>query len=793
MMAAWRKRLSRLSEMSWDELSTRTRQELSKRLEWTAYRAGRRPMESRLPDRAAAQGTFFFSPDQAPQLATLLRDNLNSEVSEIVQEAEDICAHRFHLLGYKNVEYGEHIDWHLDAVHGKRAPMEPWFKIPFLDFDKVGDHKVTWELNRHQHFVILAKAWHFANDDRKQTYIDELLNQWASWQVANPYPIGINWGSSLEVAFRSLSWIWVHRLLANCPAIPTAFEAELVRGLALNAGYIERYLSTYFSPNTHLLGEALALFFVGTLYPQIPSAKRWQQKGWRIMLAEAERQVRPDGVYFEQALYYHVYALDFFLHFRLLASLNGFVIPADLDAKIQKMAEVIETLSQAGPAIAFGDDDGGRLFNPHRNRPEHLSDPLALCALTFAREDFKCAANLTEEAVWLFGKKALELESPPGRVREEPRTKAFCDGGIYVMADASTHSQMLVDAGPQGTGHSGHGHADALSISLSLGGRPCLVDSGSYCYISHGNERNAFRGTAAHNTLQVDGLDQAVPNGPFSWTSIPAVRAEKWIQGKTFSLFVGSHNGYERLADPVVHRRLIFHLHGGFWLVRDLALGKGSHSLETFWHFAPDFALSTLETGFIAECFPSAPKNGTGPGTRLGFLTTQREGWSCEQRSGYISYAYGAKQAAPVVRISAVAQLPAESATILPVLRLGEIPGNFIEMSSVSDEVRGYQYEASGLSHYVFFSDQGKVWNLGSWSSDAKFLYCRVENHRLEQLIVCEGSSVTLDGNAIFEHSSPVDRLEWADRGGEIRIYSSDETAVRSFSRRTSEMCDTLL
>ena len=222
-------------------------------------------------------------------------------------------------------------------------------------------------------------------------------------------------------------------------------------------------------------------------------------------------------------------------------------------------------------------------------------------------------------------------------------------------------------------------------------------------------------------------------------------------------------------------------------------MGKGSHTLETFWHFAPDFALSTLETGFIAECFPSAPKNGTGPGTRLGFLKAQTEGWSSEQGSGYISYAYGAKQAAPVLRLRAIAKLPAESATILPLLRVGENPGKFIEMSSVSDEVRGYQYEASGRSHYIFFSDQGKVWTLGTWSSDAKFLYCCVENRRLDQLIVCEGSSVTLDGNAIFEHSSAVDRLEWAERGGEIRVYSSDETAISSFSKRTSETCDTLL
>src|SRR5204863_7381453 len=119
---------------------------------------------------------------------------------------------------------------------------------------------------------------------------------------------------------------------------------------------------------------------------------------------------------------------------------------------------------------------------------------------------------------------------------------------------------LIVDAGPQGTGHAGHGHADALNVSLSVDGRPWLVDSGSCCYISNDDQRNAFRGTAAHNTLRVDGQDQAIPDQPFSWKAIPTVRVEKWVKGETFSLFVGSHDGYERLAAPVIHRRLAFHL-----------------------------------------------------------------------------------------------------------------------------------------------------------------------------------------------------------------------------------------
>lgn len=214
----------------------------------------------------------------------------------------------------------------------------------------------------------------------RQTIPGGIGKQWSSWQYRNPYPLGINWASSLEVAFRTLSWLWVANLLDGT-SVPSDFHTDLVRALALNGRHIERYLSTYFSPNTHLLGEAVALFFIGVLYPQLPNAERWRDLGWKIILQSAKRQVRSDGVYFEQALHYHVYALDFFLHARVLASRNGVDIPADFDAVIGKMLDVVEALSQAGPPEGFGDDDGGRVFNSRRNRTEHMSDPLALGAV----------------------------------------------------------------------------------------------------------------------------------------------------------------------------------------------------------------------------------------------------------------------------------------------------------------------------------------------------------------------------------------------------------------------------
>src|SRR5260370_10940058 len=139
---------------------------------------------------------------------------------------------------------------------------------------------------------------------------------------------GIKLASSLEVAFRGHAWLQMRPLLEGCDVVPPKFSDSLHRALAVGARHIERYLSTYFSPNTHLLGEGVGLFFIGTLLPNLASSRRWQTVGWEIVLREAVRQVRPDGMHFEQSVYYHVYALDFFMHSRILASKNSLPIPS---------------------------------------------------------------------------------------------------------------------------------------------------------------------------------------------------------------------------------------------------------------------------------------------------------------------------------------------------------------------------------------------------------------------------------------------------------------------------------
>jgi hypothetical protein len=777
--ANWSARFQRLLSMSPRELGDRIRQRGMARADSLRYKMGFgfEPALRSQETVARETGTrprFFFSSDSVPALCSQLRQRFPSQAENIAERAEKICLHRFDLLGYENLDYGAEIDWHCDRVHGKRAPLKPWVEIPYLDFAKVGDSKVTWEINRHQHLVTLAKAYRLTGDEK---FSAELVRQWKHWHFMNPYPMGVNWASSLEVGFRSLSWIWIYFLLSGSTAMTSNFRAEWLQALAVSGRHMECYLSTYFSPNTHLLGEGVALFFIGTLCPELPGAKRWQRLGWGIVQQESVRQVRADGLHFEQSTYYHVYALDFFLHAFVLATLNDLAVPPDFQKSIERMLNVVCLLGRSGPLPRLGDDDGGRLFDAQRNRGEHLVDPLAIGAILFGRGDFKAiSGGLTEEALWLLGEGGAEEFDRPQAVTPEHKSAALKAGGLYVMAGADAGQQLVIDAGPQGAHTAGHGHADALSVTVNDRSRALLVDSGTFEYVGGGSERNRFRGTTAHNTLVVDGQDQAEPKGPFAWTRLPKVNAEGWINGQTFDLFMGSHDGYRRLADPVVHRRWVFSLKSRFWLVRDLALGTGNHQLDLFWHFAPGLSRQGNDANFFREASGQV-------GLRM--LAAEDSGWSVEVNEQPWSPVYGRKEPHEVLHFGTRADLPAEFATLLVPATVAQAEdGQLIEVRPDSTEklVTTYRYRTDQEEHYFWFS-QKKPWTFGPWTSDADFLYWGGARHESGPagtwtMIGCGLTHVQAGGVKIVSSPRSVLRCEIIKVGDEIDVVCSDQSAV---------------
>jgi hypothetical protein len=749
------------------ELFDRLRQFLTARTDLFRYRSGMEFAGEVTGD--SSEGQFFFTAAEVPSLCVMLKRVFPAEADRILLQAENICRHRFDLLGHENLDYGAEIDWHCDVVHGKRAPRKPWFKVKYLDFEEVGDSKITWELNRNQHVVTLATAYWLSGDNK---FVEDIFSQWAHWQRENPYPAGMNWASSLEVAFRSLSWIWTFFLLRDCPLFTAELRKQWKDALHLNGRHIETYLSTYFSPNTHLLGEALALFFLGTLFPGMPRAELWRRKGWETLQNEAAKQVREDGFYFEQSTYYHVYALDMFLHARILAGLNGIAISSQFDQVLQRMLSALSLLGRAGVPPSIGDDDGGRLRDPRRNRSEYMLDPLATGAVLYQRGDLKAVASGPRaETLWLLGTKGLaDFDSLPAAPAFAGST-ALRESGFYLMTDEMSEQQLLIDAGPLGAGNGGHGHADALSICLVRQGLHLLMDPGTFEYIGTSGERARLRGTAAHNTMQVDGCDQADSTGPFSWKNSPRIKVEQWITGQDFDLFQGSHDGYSRLASPVIHRRWVFHKKGGFWLVWDVAEGRGPHQLDIVWHLGPTLSSSSPEQHLF-----------TGKRETLALLTAERRGWSRSLRREEWSPAYGHRESSSVVHCRARVELPADFATLIRVDATSQPEaGELVKTGDFNTGTgSGYRYTNSGQENHFFLAHhKSGPWTAGAWASDANFLYCSFDRERQEyMLVLSNGSYADAGGRRVLTCGQPVSYVEVLSSTKKVEIRSSDPKNV---------------
>ena len=499
--------------------------------------------------------------------------------------ADRIVAGEYRLLGYEALRFGsvDAIDWQFDPVHDKRAPSVFWADVPYLD-PACGDHKIIWELNRHQHWMALGRAYWLT---QQAPYRDRMIAEFGSWMAANPPLTGINWASMLELGLRSISWIWAMHFFAGAGHDDQQpWLVDMLIGLDGQLNHVEQNLSYYFSPNTHLLGEALALYICGRTVRQLRSAPRWEAAGRRILVHEIHRQIAADGGHCERSTHYHRYTLDFYLLALAVAR-----ITKD-DAAASHFEEAATRLAEAARLLAddhgrlphIGDDDGGCLLPLTGRATDDIRDTLATAAVLLNRPDL-LVDSVPEETCWLTAypgfSASLESLDTAGPV-DTPLSGALFDTGYYVARSAHG-DHLVIDAGAHGFQNGGHAHADALAITLSVAGRPLLIDAGTGCYSVEPALRDRFRSTAVHNTLALDDHPQSVPAGPCHWSHTADSRLHRWRSGLGFDYCEASHDGYS----PVEHRRHVFFAHGDLLVVADLVRGDGTYEAAVHWHVDP--------------------------------------------------------------------------------------------------------------------------------------------------------------------------------------------------------------
>jgi hypothetical protein len=374
--------------------------------------------------------------------------------------------------------------------------------------------------------------------------------------------------------------------------------------------FIRGYFSRFSSANNHLIGEAAGLFIGAVMWPCWRQSQDWAVEAQDILEREALLQNAPDGVNREQAISYQQFVLDFLLIAALAGSANNRNFSHKYWKRIEASLEFLASIMDAGghvPMIGDADDGYVARLSPERSFCSYRS-LLATGAVLFGRGDFKAKAGaLDDKTCWLLGARAepdflaLRPESSALPVR-----RAFPEGGYYVLGcefETDTEIRMVADAGLLGyLSIAAHGHADALAVTLSVGGHEFLIDPGTYAYHTSKAWRDYFRGTSAHNTVVVDGQNQSVIGGNFMWLKKASAVCEHWETSDKLDRFVGSHDGYKRLPDPVIHRReILLNKTARRIAINDTLDGSGAHLVRLFWHFSERCDVTVQDGAIVAK------------------------------------------------------------------------------------------------------------------------------------------------------------------------------------------------
>ncbi|HEX5735899.1 MAG TPA: alginate lyase family protein [Blastocatellia bacterium] len=661
-MLITRQKLKKLRGKSIHEIGVRSRQELSKlgervfgstvemndsallkRLAPSSRNGSAEGTTELILERIIKRHVFFPALGSREEIATIIERRFPVERRALIERADRAIDARFDLLGLEGLSFGDPIDWRLEPTSGRRTGLEHWSKIDYLHPDVAGDKKVTWELNRHSHFVTLGQAYWLTGDEK---YCESFITQATSWMDANPVSRGINWASSLEVAFRAIAWLWALHLFAASHKMRPHFAVRLLKQLWAHGRHVNSYLSHYFSANTHLTGEALALFYLGTALPEFREANRWRETGLQILLEQMPKHIGQDGVYFEQSSYYQRYTADFYTHLLVLARASGARLPAEVEERLALAVDHLMWITRPdGSAPLVGDDDGGRLITLATRNSNDYRDTIATAAAIFNRGDWKFVAGEAKvETLWLLGPAGLKSYD-----EIEPRTpaacsRAFTEGGYYVMRDGWSRdsSYVLIDCGPHGSSSCGHAHADALAFEFAANGKTWLVDPGTFTYTGNQEMRDHFRSTHAHNTVTVDDESQSVTSGPFSWQHVARAYAKQFISQTDFDYFEGSHDGYEQLADPVTHTRSVLFAKqhpSACLIVKDRFQANDQHTYALRYHFP---------AGCSAEADGNQVIATSNDGQQLKITVIGNTTTTARIEEGWVSEAYGRRDPAQV-------------------------------------------------------------------------------------------------------------------------------------------------
>lgn len=598
----------------------------------------------------------------AHSVAAVMNARVPTErLRQLRAEAERACAGRILAFGRWVADYGAPVDWHVNPVTGLRWDSSRSLTHEIGRPARVGDVKLTWEIGRFPHAYHLARAAVFFPEQRAR-YAAALSTQLTAFIQDNQLGRGVHWTSGQEVAIRLFAWLFARDVLL-LPTPTTPDSAGLLRqAMVEGAAFIERHFdyARLAVHNNHLVAEATALFAVGALLPELPRSSAWRKRGRQILDEQADRQFYADGGYIQQSHNYHRVALQVMLW---ACAITRALRDTPTRSWLRAMERSLDLL------VAHQSATDGRLPNYGANDGALVS-PLSCCDFSDFRPTLQAVSVLTrgerlyapgpwdEEATWWLGPTALDAPLRPPR----RRSASFPTTGYHVLRGLDEASFCTFRCGSLRDRFS---QIDMLHVDVWWKGENVLVDAGSYLYNGPREWHHHFTGTACHNTIEVDGLDQMLRLRQFKVVYWTKARLLQFQDHPHWALAEGEHYGFRRHPGRVVHRRSVLYAKDETWVVIDRISGSGQHRSRLHWLGGPypyryntDAGELTLDTA--AGPFSVRVLDGEGH-VRPGDVAAGQEG----PPRGWLSRYYGEKMSVPSLFVTSTDEVPQTFVTIL--------------------------------------------------------------------------------------------------------------------------------
>ena len=455
---------------------------------------------------------------------------------QILGRVTNNIRHRFSAIDFSSPpdaihgEVGPSVSFPSHTPHNKATDItEGIFR--FLNERRKIDRPINWQPHASLLWQFNLHYFHYIHllDAEEQ---QSLCREWIE---ANPPGSQPGW-HPFPTSLRIINW-------CKAGVEGTVIQQSLYR----QAAYLYRNLETHLLGN-HLLENVRALVFAGHFFKGQGEADSWLAKGLEIYREQTAEQILEDGGHFERSPMYHALMLEGYVDvLNLLPVEHG-----DREwfkSAVERMADYLFSLMHPnGEIVLFNDATQEIALSTYR-------------LLTYVRD--------------------VTGYSPE-------KKSAFPETGHFVH-----HSDdifLAIDGGPVGPDYlPAHAHADIFTYELSVGGSQFVVDTGVYNYEA-GAMRDYVRSTEAHNTVCIDGVDQAECWAAFRVARRYPPQKVSYTQQADQSVFEGTFDGYAHLiGDQIEHRRRIdVNCGERRIIVEDYVTGCGQHTVRSRIHLHPD-------------------------------------------------------------------------------------------------------------------------------------------------------------------------------------------------------------